>query len=231
MLRNCPKATQEEKDRLYSQKFPDHPLSKNSTSNMTSTGQSRHPSPPTTHNRTQQANSGTRSQGNSRRSNNRPPRRTQRSRRAAATWAQSIRVHSVNATSDQPRHYANAAQAPKMKRPQESTCHTLVNLNEQPGEEEPVTYITEWLIDSGASEHFTPYFTDFIGPTRMSKCNVEVATGVLVPGKSVGTVKIRITDIKTHETCYVLLNNVIHVPGLNRRLISVHQWNLSGGNI
>ena len=151
------------------------------------------------------------------------PRRTQRSRRAAETWAQPIRVHSVNATSDQPRHYANVAQGPKMKRSQESTCHTLVNLDEQPGEEEPVTYITEWLIDSGASAHFTPYFTDFIGPTRMSKCNVEVATGVLVPGKSVGTVKIQITDIKTHETCYVLLNNVIHVTGLNRRLVSVRQ--------
>ena len=29
----------------------------------------------------------------------------------------------------------------------------------------------------------------------------------------------------------MLLSNVIHVPGLNRRLISVRQWNLSGGNI
>ena len=147
---------------------------------MTSTGQSLHPSPPP---RTQQANSGARNQGNLRRNNNRPPRRTQRARRAAATWAQSIKVHSVNATSDQPRHYANIVQAstPKMKKPQESTCHTIVNQKEQSGDEEPVTYITEWLIDFRDSAHFTPYFTDFIGPTGMSKCNVKVATGVLVP--------------------------------------------------
>ena len=109
---------------------------------MNSTGQQPHPSSPP---RTQQANSITRNLGNSKQRNKIPPKRSQRSRRAAATWAQSIRVHSVNATSDQPRHYANIVQTskPKIKNPQESTCHTIVNQKEQLDDERPVTYITE----------------------------------------------------------------------------------------
>ena len=77
----------------------------------------------------------------------------------------------------------------------------------------------------------TPHKEDLICDLTDSTCVVEVATGVLTRAPKIGTAKIRIDDISTGDCCYVLVHNVLYVPGLNKRLLSVRQWNLNGGNI
>ena len=46
-----------------------------------------------------------------------------------------------------------------------------------------------------------------------------------------GTALIRIIDVQTHSTFDVLLEDVLYVPGLSRRLFSVTQWTQSGGSL
>ena len=54
---------------------------------------------------------------------------------------------------------------------------------------------------------------------------------VLTPAPLQGTVKIHIQDIYTYEECFVFLHDVLYVPGLSRRLLSVRQWNTTGGDV
>ena len=77
----------------------------------------------------------------------------------------------------------------------------------------------------------TPHKEDLICDLTDSTCVVEVATGVLTRAPKIGTAKIRTDDINTGDCCYVLVHNVLYVPGLNKRLLSVRQWNLNGSNI
>ena len=93
------------------------------------------------------------------------------------------------------------------------------------------TVLPAWLIDSGCSAHMTPNLEDLIQDREKTKTVVEVATGVFVKASVQGTVKILITDIYSGKECFVYLNNVLHVPGLTKRLLSVRQWNVSGGDI
>ena len=77
----------------------------------------------------------------------------------------------------------------------------------------------------------TPFFEDLIGNVTDTEAIVEVANGILTEAPKQGTVKIKIEDINDGRTCDVLLHNVLYVPGLSRRLLSVRQWNVTGGNI
>ena len=93
------------------------------------------------------------------------------------------------------------------------------------------TEISEWLIDSGCSNHMTPHPEDLIMDISSTKSLVEVANGNIVKAPKKGTVKIKITDVKTNNTYSILLEDVLLVPGLSRRLFSVNQWTKSGGAI
>ena len=93
------------------------------------------------------------------------------------------------------------------------------------------TSIVKWLIDSECSISMTPYYSDLIEDIEPNHSNVEVGTGVLTPAPFQGTVKIRIEDVYDDKKCYVLLHNIYFIPGLNRRSLSVRQWNVTGGEI
>ena len=69
----------------------------------------------------------------------------------------------------------------------------------------------------------TPYYEDIIGDHEQVDHSVEVATGVLVNAPIQGTVKILVEDIYTNDKVFVLIHNVLYVPGLNKRLLSVRQ--------
>ena len=100
-------------------------------------------------------------------------------------------------------------------------------------ESDPSVYseMTDWLIDSGCSISMTPFIEDIVADKSKSDAVVEVATGVLTPAPLQGTVKIHIQDIYTYEECFVFLHDVLYVPGISRRLISVRQWNTTGGDV
>ena len=53
--------------------------------------------------------------------------------------------------------------------------HTVITPNEA-NPKHKYTRITQWLIDSGCSNHMTPYLHDIIGDRQRSECTVEVAT-------------------------------------------------------
>ena len=89
----------------------------------------------------------------------------------------------------------------------------------------------EWLIDSGCSNHMTPYENDLIHDISSSRSLVEVANGNIVKAPKRGTVAICITDVKTMKIQNIHLESVLYVPGLGRRLFSVPQWTDSGGSM
>ena len=91
--------------------------------------------------------------------------------------------------------------------------------------------LSEWLIDSGCSNHMTPFEDDLITDPGSSKSLVEVANGNIVKAPKKGTAFIRIVGVKTHKTFDILLEDVLYVPGLSRRLFSMTQWTNSGGSL
>ena len=100
-------------------------------------------------------------------------------------------------------------------------------------EPDPSVYseVTDWLIDSGCSISMTPFIENIVADKSKSDAVVGVATGVLTPAPLQGTVKIHIQDIYIYDGCFVFLHDVLYVPGLSRRLLSVRQWNTTGGDV
>jgi hypothetical protein len=93
----------------------------------------------------------------------------------------------------------------------------------------PVTSIADWLIDSGATAHMTHCIDDFHGALTPYESLVETANGGVIHVTQGGSVDIYISDVfKTGNAIIVQVNNVLYVPGLTRRLMSVHEWNACG---
>jgi transposase InsO family protein len=96
----------------------------------------------------------------------------------------------------------------------------------------PVTSIADWLIDSGATAHMTHYIDDFNGYLKPYESLVETANGGVIHVTHRGSVDIYLNDVFTKGNSLIIqVNNVLYVPGLTRRLISVHEWNACGGQI
>ena len=74
--------------------------------------------------------------------------------------------------------------------------------------------LSQWLIDSGCSNHMTPYPEDLILDITSSKSLVEVANGNIVKAPKKGTVKIKIVDVYDQSTYDILLEDVLLVPGV-----------------
>jgi hypothetical protein len=96
----------------------------------------------------------------------------------------------------------------------------------------PVTSIADWLIDSGATAHMTHCIDDFNGDLKPYESLVETANGGVIHVTHRGSVDIYLNDVFTKGNSLIIqVNNVLYVPGLTRRLISVHEWNACGGQI
>jgi hypothetical protein len=94
------------------------------------------------------------------------------------------------------------------------------------------TLLSDWLTDSGASSYMTNDESDLVLNVEESLAVVQVANGVLIRAQLRGTVRIRIQDLNDpHISCDILVHDVLYVPGLSRRLLSVDQWNAAGGEI
>jgi hypothetical protein len=80
--------------------------------------------------------------------------------------------------------------------------------------------VHNYLLDSGATQHMTPCLADLEDVVEGRKLGVEVADGHII--KCPATGKIRITMIDNDgNPIEAKLHNVMHVPGLNRRLFSI----------
>ena len=96
---------------------------------------------------------------------------------------------------------------------------------------EQTSLLSQWLIDSGCSTHMTPFVEDLVKDHESTSAAVEVANGNIIQATTIGTVSIRVVDIKTKKVYNIYLQGVLYVPGLSRRLFSVTQWTKSGGMI
>ena len=75
--------------------------------------------------------------------------------------------------------------------------------------------LSEWLIDSGCSNHMTPYEDDLITDIGSSKSLVEVANGNIAKAPKKGTAFIRMVDVMINKTFEILLEDVLYIPGLS----------------
>ncbi|CAD6886157.1 unnamed protein product [Tilletia caries] len=80
---------------------------------------------------------------------------------------------------------------------------------------------TKWIIDSGASSHMTPH-NELFSDIRPDSTSVMTADGKRLRAQGRGNVTLVITNPKWDE---ITLYDVLHVPGLECNLVSVHQLN------
>jgi hypothetical protein len=114
--------------------------------------------------------------------------------------------------------------------PDDIAMNTTLQPDETNSEQPYYSLLRDWLIDSGASSHMTNNAADLVLNIEESNAVVQVANGVLMRAESRGTVRARIQDlVDPHLSCDTHVHDVLHAPGLSRRLLSVDQWNAAGG--
>ena len=84
-----------------------------------------------------------------------------------------------------------------------------------------------WLIDSGASSHMMPFFSNFVQHTvvPIDNCNVSIADGHTVPATHTGTVRFELKDNTSECSCYFELLDILYVPQFDQCLISTDTLN------
>ncbi|DAZ97656.1 TPA: LOW QUALITY PROTEIN: hypothetical protein N0F65_003974, partial [Lagenidium giganteum] len=77
---------------------------------------------------------------------------------------------------------------------------------------------TTWLLDSGASSHMTFEASDFVELRSLKgSLTISIANGHRLPVRGIGTVR-----LATPRGTVVRLTDVMYVPELDRKLLSVH---------
>lgn len=94
--------------------------------------------------------------------------------------------------------------------------------------------ISSWIIDSGCSNHMSPYqhiFADLkMFQSKRQRDYVKMANGTSLPILGIGSVSCFAVD-SNHIQHPVTLNNVLFVPGLQNNLFSTRQSSLKGHTI
>jgi hypothetical protein len=81
-----------------------------------------------------------------------------------------------------------------------------------------------WLVDSGATAHMTPFLTDLDpGSFKPTPSSIRSANQTYVSGVGVGNVTLTIKDAQKGECISWTLYNVLVVPDIPKRLISVEK--------
>jgi hypothetical protein len=91
-----------------------------------------------------------------------------------------------------------------------ATMHQVYSVMARAGPE-------EWILDSGASAHMTGIKSLLKDYNEVAMTTVTVANGAILPAKGVGNISFQT------EHGYVTFTGILHVPGLDRNLISVPQ--------
>jgi hypothetical protein len=89
-----------------------------------------------------------------------------------------------------------------------------------------------WMLDSGASKHFTNSIDDFVDYTPWPKSEQRLLTTATSTTKIVGegTVIVKARDLNG-KFCHVRINGVRYVPELNTRLLSLGTFLSEGMNV
>ena len=88
---------------------------------------------------------------------------------------------------------------------------------------------TSWMLDSGATDHYTPERSDFSEYEHFKHSRpIEVGNGKTIDAIGIGTVEMQIrvnNDMQEAD-----IQNVLHVPSMNKRLLSTAQLAKGGIN-
>ena len=125
--------------------------------------------------------------------------------KAAPAWGRSTK-HSAKAVTI---HHANAVRANIPETILLAKSYHTVARKSKHSPSTKFTEIVDWLIDSGCSIGMTPNHDDLISDITKTSCVVEVTKGVLTRAPQKGAVKIRVQDIYTGDSCFVLMHNVL----------------------
>jgi hypothetical protein len=92
-------------------------------------------------------------------------------------------------------------------------------------------YTTNCVLQLSWSGRSIPQYDTFVTLTHYDSV-VETANGGVVRVTHRGSVKVLMSDtFRPDHTIVVNLHNVLHVPGLNKGLLLVHEWNSCNGQI
>ena len=82
----------------------------------------------------------------------------------------------------------------------------------------------KWLLDSGATSHFTPCLSDLLNPQVLNPpVNIKVADGTLMRATHQGIVEVHFTSDQGTRVNLRLMR-VLYVPGLQTRLFSIESF-------
>ncbi len=79
-----------------------------------------------------------------------------------------------------------------------------------------------WMMDSGASQHFTPYIEDFTTYTQHKGVEISLGDNSIIKSTGVGSVTIR-----TNRGYDLILSDVLHVPQTHSRILSTSALTLN----
>ncbi len=83
-----------------------------------------------------------------------------------------------------------------------------------------------WMMDSGASQHFTPYIEDFTTYTQHRGVEISLGDNSIIKSTGVGSVTIR-----TNRGYDLILSDVLHVPQTHSRILSTSALTLKGTTV
>src|SRR5882762_6023749 len=106
----------------------------------------------------------------------------------------------------------------------------MMERNEMPRHCAYLSSTENWLLDSGATDHMTPFGSDFRDYTSFASFHNTVILGdgttkLVVLGK--GTIQ-RYVETSPHHYRQINLEDVLHVKGINRRFLSLIQFDDKG---
>ncbi len=83
--------------------------------------------------------------------------------------------------------------------------------------------LLNYLLDSGATQHMTPRRADLFDEVEGQNLGVEVADGHVIKCSITGKIQLNMLDDNGNKFNAVL-NNVMYVPGLSRRIFSITRF-------
>jgi len=83
--------------------------------------------------------------------------------------------------------------------------------------------LSNYLPDSGATQHMTPRLADLFDVVGGQKLGVEVADGHVIKCTTTGKIAVKMMD-DNNNPLQVTLTDVMYVPGLSRRLFSITKF-------
>ena len=81
------------------------------------------------------------------------------------------------------------------------------------------SFDNEWLLDTGATLHLTGFVDDLNDPVPCPKVIVTGAFGNSKSGNIKGSTSVN-TSLPDGTTTIITINNVVYIPGLDKRIIS-----------